>query len=63
MVRVWQRVDHGEKMKKMPTFGARGFVLESAMTDDDDEMRVVRGERTVGRGSCVLLSVTNLGDL
>jgi hypothetical protein len=62
MVRVWQRVDHGEKMKKMPTFGARGFVLESAMTDDDDdEMRVVRGERTVGRGSCVLLSVT--GDL
>ena len=41
-------------MKKMLTFGARGFVLESAMTDDDDEMRVVRGERTGQRELCLV---------
>lgn len=35
----------GEKGTKMLTFGAKGFVLESAMADDDDEMRVGRGER------------------
>jgi hypothetical protein len=33
-----------EKKEKTDTFGAKGFELESAMIDGDDEIRVVRGE-------------------
>jgi hypothetical protein len=33
-----------EKKEKTHTFGAKGFELESAMIDGDDEIRVVRGE-------------------
>jgi len=49
-----------EKGTKMLTFGAKGFVLESAMTDDDDEMRVARGER-IGQRESPHRVCTNLG--
>jgi hypothetical protein len=48
----------------MLTFGAKGFVLESAMTDDDDgddEMRVARGERNWAEGVPHVARAPNLG--
>lgn len=42
-------------MNKKLTLGARGFVLESAMTDDGDTMRV--SKKGLGRGSRLVARV------
>lgn len=53
----------GENGTEMLTFGAKGFVLESAMTDGDDGddgVRVARGERIWAQGVLVARA-PNLG--
>ena len=48
--RVWQRVIHQEKTRKKLTFGAKGFVLKSAMTDDGGAMRVCSRRKAWAEG-------------